>query len=300
MVQENYNKVYESSGKKFSTELYTALIEQVERVIVDNKASMIIIDGQVGEGKTTLAVECADEIALILSERFNLKQDFDIKSQVCMGGESFKDGLLMCYEQKKNVIIYDESGDFSSRKALTDFNNRLNRVFETFRAFKVVVIMCLPCFKNLDYSLLQKGIPKLLIHTQGRTKNHGNFMAFCTKNMYYVYNNFKSVIIPNYAYTMQAPNFYGHFLDLDTERAKELETHTIGGKIEILKERLSKNKNDLPATEFMSIREVRQRLNLRFAECRNHIKSKDVEIVNEHVKHAPKFIKTSDFEKLTT
>ena len=40
----------------------------------------------------------------------------------------------------------------------------------------------------------------------------------------------------NYSYEVNEPNFYAHFQDLDNDRSKQLDTLTVRGKIEILKE----------------------------------------------------------------
>jgi len=53
----------------------------------------------------------------------------------------------------------------------------------------------------------------------------------------------------NYSYEVNEPNFYGHFLDLEPDRKKQLDTLTIKGKIDILKQNEAKLGNELSIFE---------------------------------------------------
>jgi hypothetical protein len=203
----------------FTKILATNLEDLNYRVFTLKKASLIIIDGGLGEGKTTLAVECADYInSLHNLPPINLKGP-----QLGLGGEQFLDKLDVCFEEKLPVIIYDEAGDFSRRGALSKFNAMLNRMFEMFRAYKVIVIMCLPTFDVLDSSLMDKKIPRLLLNLYDRTLTYGNFRAFGFDRMGWLRFKMSKLGIKSYAYTWEEPNFYGHFHDLDAERSKALD-----------------------------------------------------------------------------
>jgi len=74
-----------------------------------------------------------------------------------------------CVTNKRNVIVYDEAGDFNTRASLTYFNQNMNRVFETYRALGIIVILCLPSFADIDTSLMKKKIARMLIHCYART-----------------------------------------------------------------------------------------------------------------------------------
>jgi len=165
-------RVYKS-GLPFSEIIATNLIDLYHRVQLYNKAALIIIDGHVGEGKTTLAVHVAD----FLNKLANLPQII-FEDQLGMGGDEFLEKLRLCYKKKLPVVIYDEAGDFNRRAALTRFNANLNRTFETFRAFKIIPILCLPSFWVLDNDLFSKGIPRLLLHLSKRTNKMGRFKGY--------------------------------------------------------------------------------------------------------------------------
>jgi hypothetical protein len=197
-------------GLPFSEILGTNLKDIWERIDL-KKASLIIIDGGVGEGKTTMDILCANF--------FNELKDFPkIKLDGCqraMGGSDFLHKIRLCYEQRLPVIIYDEAGDFSKRGSLTAFNAMLNRTFETYRAFKCVVIMSLPCFNVLDQQIFDLQIPRLLLHLKDRQEDYGNFDGYSLEGMMWLrYYMQKYKVNKNFAYTRVQPNFHGHFLDL--------------------------------------------------------------------------------------
>lgn len=216
------------TGLPFSERLGINLDHIIDRVDI-NKASLIIIDGGIGEGKTTLAVHLADYI--------NKKRGFKqivFKDQIALGGEEFTEKLRICYEKKLPVLIYDEAGDFNRRGALTRFNMNLNRTFELYRAFKIIIILCLPLFAVLDQEIFNKRIPQFLIHLRGRTQKQGNFFAYSLYRMFYLKARMDKLIVKPFAYSIVEPNLYGHFLDLPQERGKELDEYSIEGKLKFL------------------------------------------------------------------
>jgi len=219
------------NGLRFSSPLDQAMISLKKR-IHSKKASMLIIDGGVGEGKTTLAVELAE---------YYQRKPLNYTRQYSMGGEHFQENLVKCYDSQEKVIIYDEAGDFNSRGAMTGFNKMLNRVFDTFRAFKILIILVLPSFSVLDKPLFDKNIPRLLVHCHSRTK-FGHFSAYSLYRMYYLKAKMKKYTVPSFAYNHTSPNFRGHFLDLDKEESKKLEKISMDGKKNIVNQNILENR----------------------------------------------------------
>lgn len=215
-------------GFPFSERLSTNLDEVVARV-KNNKASLIIIDGGIGEGKTTLAVHLADYI-----NKKNGLDEIKFKEQIALGGEEFTEKLRICYSKKLPVLIYDESGDFNKRGSLSRFNMNLNRTFEMFRAFKIVVILCLPLFAVLDQELLNKGIPQFLLHLKGRNQHQGEITGYSLYRMFYLKEKMSKLIVKPFAYQIVEPNIYGHFLNLPPNRARALDKYSTKGKVEFL------------------------------------------------------------------
>ena len=198
-----------------------------------NKASLMIVGGPVGEGKTTLAVHCAE---------YYQGRPIDFKKQIAYGGEQFQEKLQMCIDDKLTVLIYDEAGDFNSRGSLTSFNQQINRVFETFRTFRIFIILCLPNFAVLDSALFDKAIPRLLLYTHNRGETHGSYKGYSLSRMYYLKERMKKITVPPQAFGQVGANFYGHFLDLEPMRSKELDEISSLEKSEILNENILNNR----------------------------------------------------------
>lgn len=212
-------------GLPFCKTLGRNLSRQQDR-INKNKASLIIIDGGVGEGKTTLATHCADYLQ---------GEAILFKEQHAIGGKQFLSKLAICYQKKHPVIVYDEAGDFNRRGALSRFNAMLNRTFETYRAFKIIVILVLPNFGVLDNDLFDKKIPRLLLNCWDRNQKYGNYRAYSLYRMLYIKDKMKKLTVKPLAYKYTIPNFYGQFKDLIPERSAELDKISTEGKIKELK-----------------------------------------------------------------
>lgn len=218
-------------GLPFSKQLALNYDDEDDRV-KKKKASLIIIDGGIGEGKTTLLTESIDYF-----NKINGFGEYDLKNgiQLAMGGSDFLKKLDLCYQNKLPVIAYDEAGDFNRRGSLTQFNAMLNRTFETFRAFKIIVLVGLPNFSVLDQQLFDNQIPRLLLHLENRTENQGNFKAFSLYGMLQLKAMMKKLTVKPFAYKIIDENFRGHFLDLQPERSKVLDQISIKNKIDILR-----------------------------------------------------------------
>lgn len=221
-----------SYGLPFS-EFLTKSLNSLYRRVEIGKASMVIIDGEIGEGKTTYGVHIAD----YYNKMYGLPT-IDLKKnnhpQLACGGGDFVKKMRECYDKGLPVIIYDEAGDFNKRGSLTQFNAMLNRTFEMYRAFKIIIILCLPTMAVLDDSLFLKGIPRILINVKKRNYNQGNFSLYSLYRMFYIRDKMKKLIVKPFAYQIVNDNVRGHFLDLEPRRALELNDITIENKKEFL------------------------------------------------------------------
>lgn len=221
--------------RRFSTKLEENLDHIYTRVFKKKKAGLIIIDGGVGEGKTTLGVEVVDYFNMLHGAP---PVDIKSKQQIGLGGEDFSKKLVACAELGLPACLYDEAGDFNKRGALTQFNRLINRLFEMYRGLKVIVVVCLPSFRVLDEDLFTKNIPRLLIHVFNRSLKQGNGKAYSLKRMMWIrfkMNNPK-LVIKSQAYGQVQPNFYLHFKDLTEDRSRELDRVSVKGKIKELKQ----------------------------------------------------------------
>jgi hypothetical protein len=220
-----------SNGLPFSTILKDNIDDAILRV-KKNKASCIVLDGGVGDGKTTLAIHISDYINKAMGlEELDLSTE---NRQIGLGGKEFSKKMRICYKDRLPVIIYDEAGDFARRGAMTSFNNFINRIFETYRAFKIIVVICLPLMYKLDNTLFDNKIPRFTLHLDPRGDTQGNFKGYSLHRAFFVRGLMRKLEDKNYAYKIIDPNFYGHFLDLPPARSNQLNVLSTKGKIEIL------------------------------------------------------------------
>lgn len=211
-------------------------LEGLQDRVNKKKASLIIVDGGVGLGKTTLCVHIADYINSLNKKPHILIEDDQGEAgpQIALGGVEFLKKLKVCYEERLPCIIYDEAGDFSKRGSLTKFNAMLNRTFETFRAFKCIVILALPNFNVLDNQLFDNQIPRMLVHMTDRNNSYGDFSAYDLMCMNWLRHWMKKMPVKSYAWGRVYPNFKGHFLDLEADRSSMLDRISTKSKIKEL------------------------------------------------------------------
>ena len=219
-------------GLPFSSKLAENVDDGWKRV-EKNKATCFVIDGGVGEGKTTLAIQLGDYINNKLSLG-PISLDVKDHPQLAMGGKQFAKQMRECFINGRPVIIYDEGGDYSKRGAMTQFNAFLNRIFETYRAFRIVVIIVLPSMSVLENTLFDNRIPRMIVHCANRDDHSGDFKAYSLHRAFYLRYHMKKLEDKSFSYKIVEPNFVGHFLNLDPERSKALDKLTIAGKLDIL------------------------------------------------------------------
>ena len=208
-----------------------------QKIRVKNKfASLMICDGQMGCGKSTLAVEIVE---------YYQGKAIDYENQYAMGGEEFIEKIERCINKNLPILIYDEGGDFSSRGAVTKFNKTLNRVFETIRAFKIAVIICLPCLKSLDNHLFINGVPRILFHCKREpNKNYSSIKVYdlyCMHMLRGIMSNNR--IPPQLAYGKVSPNTWGFFKPLSSHKQNELDKISRGAKKDIYVKNVINNKD---------------------------------------------------------
>lgn len=271
-------------GLPYSEKLGENIINLIKR-IEDKKASLVLIDGGLGEGKTTLGVHIADQV----NHYYGLP-DINFSEQVALGGQDFTSKLRICFNKKLPVIVYDEAGDFNRRGALTAFNQMINRTFEMFRAYKIFVILCLPSFHVVDNDLFMKNIPRLLIHLRDRTAKQGSFSGYSLYRMLYVRSKMEKLVVKSFAYSLVDPNFYGHFLDLDPLRSKALDIYSIKGKKDNL------IKSEIKLKGLYSYSDLSYKIGRSIKWCKNHANKEKINAV--HTVNKVKYFNENQFHRL--
>jgi len=219
-----------TTGTPFSNEVITDNLKIInERVTKKNLASVILIDGGLGKGKTTTAVQMAS---------FIQGSPIDFNKQLALGGGELMDKLIICQKEKLPVLVYDEASDFNRRGALTKFNAEVNRVFDVCRAFKVVILVVLPCVVVLDKDLFNKGIVRAVIHVADKSKNFNLCWVYSAYRACYLVRDLKDSKknpVLGKAYLKTHFNFDFRTYDLIKDRSKELEKFSTASKLKVLR-----------------------------------------------------------------
>ena len=251
------------NGLPFSTVLKVNLDDQIDR-IKRKKASCIIIDGGLGEGKTTLGVEIGDY--------FEAKP-INLKTQIGMGGEDFQAKFSLGIKKGVVAIIYDEAGDFDRRGAIGSFNRMINRLFQIYRGFKIIVILCLPNFSILDTRFLEARVPRLLLNCHNRSATYGDIRGYDLDGMFYLKKYMENKRnVPLKAYKYVRPNFRAHFKDLPSERSNVLDGISTAAKNSILDINIGKK-------EGVSVAEIAKDLDMSVSWT--HAKIKELKIKSQ-------------------
>lgn len=237
-------------------------IDDLMSRIADKKASLLVIDGGVGEGKTTLGVHLVDYVNI----KYGDGTPIDFRGpQMAMGGRDFSEKILVCHDHKLVAILYDEAGDLDKKTTLSRFNRNLMRIFEMYRGFRVLVILCLPRFYKLENELLDLSIWRLTIHCEDRSAKQGNFRVYDIEQTYYIKYHATKIIVKPRCYDFGMSNFQGHFKDLPPDRSRDLDKVSIESKRKETKKTVYDVKGRVTITDMarhfgMSDRWVRARL----------------------------------------
>lgn len=265
--------VYQN-GLPFSENLAENIRKVCERVD-NNKAAMIIVDGGVGEGKTTLGVHILDYINSLYGFA---PIDIPKLEQLGMGGSMFLKAMRRCYDKKLPCVGYDEAGDFSKRGSLTAFNAMLNRTFETFRAFRCVVVVMLPNLNVLDQQIFDNQIPRFSLHLKNRTKKTGNFYGYSLYRTLLLKSRMAKLKLKNFAYVTVQANIWGHFKDLDPIRSAQLDKVSTKNKLDILR------RSEVKIEGLLTYAELANKMYKSVSWCRqavNELKIKPVRIIRQ-------------------
>ena len=250
-------------------------LEDFDAKVKNKTGALIVIDGGLGQGKTTFMIECMDYI-----NKINGLPPIDLKGcQFSMGGLEFEDNIEKCFKQGLPCIGYDEAGDFNRRGALSKINSLLNRVFQTVRAYNCVVFIVLPCFLVLDMDLYTNDIVQGLFHLHNKQQGkYGDFKLYDMHTMLYMKKIAKDHSNPMMCYNKVIPNMQGHFKDLGEERSKLLD------EIGMAKKRQLKNKARIAYEGLLTYFDISNKVGKSMDWCRrlaSELKIKPVKEVNK-------------------
>lgn len=192
--------------------------------IENNFPAVIIVDGGLGTGKTTHDTIITDYIS-------GTTLPFD--HFLGMGATNFM-SVYDKYKGKQPCLVYDEAGDFSRKGAMTKMVRDLGRIFETFRQYKLLLVISLPRFYWLDSKIYELDVVLMLIHCWQRGDDYCNTKVYLPDRIDWLVtkaDELKRKGIPQkLVYTKVQPNFHGRFWNLPEERRNQLYAYSLQGK----------------------------------------------------------------------
>lgn len=106
--------------------------------------AVFCVDGDEREGKSTLILHIV-EYWNIINKGVCLDED---SKYICFNPNQFAEAISK--SKPFDCIVYDEAGDINSRKAMSQFNTMLMRLFMVIGGKNLFVILVLPKVKRLD------------------------------------------------------------------------------------------------------------------------------------------------------
>lgn len=170
------------------------------------KPTIIIIGGASGWGKTTLAT--------LIGSWFQ-GELIDLKHQKAEGAKDFGKCLDYCMQNNKRVLLYDEAGDFSKDSVQTIVTKNINRVLDTWRTFRILLIMIAPDVGVFPNAPFDKKLPRLYINMTGGSDVQSNYDAYSYVGMSWIRFKIlqlrrKHALAHIIAHSQVIPNFRGH------------------------------------------------------------------------------------------
>lgn len=198
------------------------------QVLKRNGDFCFCIDGRVGSGKTTLALQ----LAKVLDPTFNL-------SRVAFTPEQFLEILKTA--NKGEAVFFDEAYVISSRFAMSEFNKKVNSIMTQIRSKNLYIFFALPSIFDLDRTLALYRIDCLFHVYKHPSGSKGHYSVFFQDKVKDLYINGKKY----YTYGRPKANYNSNFSNCFILDEKDYETKKQNAivKISIGDKRTNKWKN---------------------------------------------------------
>lgn len=192
-----------------------------EQVLKRNGDFCFCIDGRVGAGKTTLALQ----LAKVLDPTFNL-------SRVAFTPEQFLEILKTA--KKGESVFFDEAYVISSRFAMSEFNKKVNSIMTQIRSKNLYIFFALPSIFDLDRTLALYRIDCLFHvykHPSGSKGHYSVFFQDKVKNLYISGKKYYTYSIPKANYNSNFSNcFVLDEKDYETKKQNAISYISIGNQ----------------------------------------------------------------------
>lgn len=235
------SKYFYENGKPLRDNLIESVVKTIIRKRKDNRSlPCLLITGVPGMGKTTLAIEIAEEI-----EGKKISLELDNHPQIAMGGQELMEKALICYENKHKVIIYDEASDLNNKRQLSRLNNDLINFFAKARSLGLIIIICLQNVKHIDGTIFELGVIDGMIYCEKKFPTYTQIGIYDVPQVAYILNwAYKCGRMWWMPYKKVFPYAHSEFKALTPKRDKQLRSLTLMQKREDIGKRNDKRKKE--------------------------------------------------------
>lgn len=275
------------NGYPYSNPLPEWLDYAQNLVLKQGKATLIFVDGGLGEGKSSMAAQMVRQLDPGLD---GSKESYLLRYH--LGGQALLNNFNKAYEAGCKAVIFDESGiDMNSRRAMSGMNMRLLELFQIYRAYKIVVIMVLPTIKIIDSQIFDYGIHRFTVNVHSLKRGEYNrFTVFDREASIHLYHNLKKYRDIRRAYRTPFSNFDGMCKPLPLEHQKVLDSLGMEAK----KDRTSK----LQTPEGVTLKEVCGLLELTPEVLSRQIAKNGIRTHKSPEDKRVKYISQDDYDRL--
>jgi hypothetical protein len=256
-----------------------------------NKACLILVDGELGQGKSTMAAQMLRQIdpGFVATE-----ESFKLRYQ--LGGTALLGNVVKAHSKGAKGVIFDEAGiDLSSRSAMSTMNKNLLAFFQIHRALKVVVFLVMPSISIVDRQIFKYGIHRFHVHTHSMVYGkYTQFRLWDRKATLFLRLKLEERVDPRDAYFAKTgfSNFNGWSKPLPKEYQDMLDKFGLEAK----KERLM----GLGGADGISVYDAATRLRTSVHKIRNILPKHGIRTWPDPTNNSAKMFSMEDFERLKT
>lgn len=188
-------KVLINGQEKYIDGYLLKACEEIKTLLDKDRDVVCIVDGGVGEGKSTLA----QLIAGTVDPTFN-------ETRLYFDDTETKTGIINS-EKKKAHILDETLSMLNIRRAMSNVNITLTSLFSEIRQKNLLLILCLPSIFDLDRNIsIHRSL--FLLHTYSRNGQRGYFRFYGRKAKAKLFAS--SYAKKTYQY-LSRPTFWGRF-----------------------------------------------------------------------------------------
>jgi len=282
--------VYEN-GYPYSDPLPDWIEYQKKEILQNQEACLILVDGALGKGKSTMAVQIARQF----DENIEATED-SYSLRYYLGGQDFLKGAIKSHEAGARVLIFDESGiDMSSRRAMSRMNMSLLSFFQLYRYLQMPVIIVLPNIGIIDKQIFDYGIHRFTVHMDDKVNGkYAHFRVYDQDSTMFVHRRIKQYVVPRHAYRSSSvyPNFLGWVKPLPPNHQKILDKLGSESKDERIK--------DLGGKEGYTLNQMAGKLGSTIEVIRRKVRKHGFETFKNPEDKRHLMISKDDYERLRT